>query len=81
MWRDYLLFYQTPFRNVYFRDHLKMTNQSLRERVQIAEYNYSMASRIIRDATEFELIKDEDTESKSRKYAKYIPFFSYVTIM
>ncbi|MCB9082321.1 MAG: putative DNA binding domain-containing protein [Lewinellaceae bacterium] len=52
-----------------------MTNQSLRERFGIEEQNYSMASRIISDTIKAGLIKDYDTESKSRKYAKYVPFW------
>ena len=52
-----------------------MTNQSLRERFGIEEQNYSMASRIIADTIKAGLIKDYDTESKSRKYAKYVPFW------
>lgn len=54
----------------------KMTNQSLRKRFQIAEKNYSIASRIIRDTLESKIIKEDDPESTSRKYAKYIPFWA-----
>lgn len=54
----------------------KMTNQSLRKRFQIAEKNYSIASRIIRDTIAAGLIKEDDPESNSRKYAKYIPFWA-----
>jgi predicted HTH transcriptional regulator len=53
----------------------KMTNQSLRERFEVEEKNYSTVSRIIREAIKAELIKDEDTENKSKKYARYIPFW------
>jgi predicted HTH transcriptional regulator len=53
----------------------KMTNQSLRTRFQIEEKNYSIASRIIRDTMDAGLIKDDDIESTSKKYAKYIPFW------
>ncbi len=52
-----------------------MTNQSLRERFGIEEQNYSMASRIIADTIKAGLIKDYDTENKSKKYAKYVPFW------
>lgn len=52
-----------------------MTNQSLRERFAIDEKNYPMASRIISDSIESGLIKDYDPESKSKKYAKYVPFW------
>lgn len=54
----------------------KMTNQSLRERFKIEDHNYSIASRIIRDAIEDKAIKEDDPESKSRKYASYIPFWA-----
>ena len=54
----------------------KMTNQSLRDRFAIEEHNAATASRIIRDALESELIKVDDPTTKSRKYAKYIPFWA-----
>ncbi len=54
----------------------KMTNQSLRERFQIEDRNYPIASRIIRDALMEKVIKEDDPESKSRKYASYVPFWA-----
>lgn len=54
----------------------KMTNQSLRERFKIEDHNYAIASRIIRDAIEEKAIKEDNPESKSRKYASYIPFWA-----
>lgn len=54
----------------------KMTNQSLRERFKIKNQNYSTASRIIRDAIEAKVVKEDDPRSKSRKYASYIPFWA-----
>lgn len=54
----------------------KMTNQSLRARFAIEEHNAATASRIIRDTLESGLIKDDDPTTKSRKYAKYIPFWA-----
>jgi len=54
----------------------KMTNQSLRERFKIEEKNAATVSRIIKDTLKSGLIKDDDPESKSRKYAKYIPFWA-----
>jgi predicted HTH transcriptional regulator len=53
----------------------KMTNQSLRERFSIEDHNYSTASRIIRDTLEEKLIKEENPENKSRKYASYLPYW------
>ena len=54
----------------------KMTNQSLRERFKIEGRNAATVSRIIREALEEKVIKDVDPESKSRKYASYIPFWA-----
>jgi ATP-dependent DNA helicase RecG len=54
----------------------KMTNQSLRDRFKIEDHNYSVASRIIREALADGVIKEEDPDSKSRKYASYIPFWA-----
>lgn len=54
----------------------KMTNQSLRDRFKIEDKNYSIASRIIRDAIEEGLVKEDDPTNKSRKYASYIPFWA-----
>lgn len=54
----------------------KMTNQSLRERFKIEDHNYSIASRIIRDALEEKKIKEDDPENKSRKYASYVPYWA-----
>lgn len=51
----------------------KMTNQSLRDRFQIENQNAAIASRIIRDALIDGVIKEDDPESKSRKYASYLP--------
>lgn len=54
----------------------KMTNQTLRERFDIDAKNYSIASRIIRDALEDDVIKELDPSNKSRKYTSYIPFWA-----
>lgn len=54
----------------------KMTNQSLRDRFKIPDHNYAIASRIIRDALAENVIKEDDPENKSRKYASYIPFWA-----
>ena len=53
-----------------------MTNATLRKRFNIAEEDYPLASRIIRDTVKAELIKLADPESKSRKHAKYVPFWA-----
>jgi len=53
-----------------------MTNSSLRERFGIEQQNYSIASRIIADAVDAGLIRRYDPESKSRKHARYVPFWA-----
>ena len=54
----------------------KMTNQSLRDRFQIKPHNYSIASRIIRDSLKEGVIKEDNLENKSRKYASYLPYWA-----
>lgn len=54
----------------------KMTNQSLRDRFKIEGQNAAIASRIIKEALAEGVIKLEDPESNSRKYAKYIPYWA-----
>jgi ATP-dependent DNA helicase RecG len=54
----------------------KMTNSTLRERFKIPEQDYPIASRIIRDTIDAGLIKPEDPESKSKKHARYVPFWA-----
>jgi predicted HTH transcriptional regulator len=53
----------------------KMTNLSLRERLEVEEKNYSIISRIIRDTLDAGLIKEEDPENKAKRYSKYIPYW------
>ncbi|MEO1654099.1 MAG: ATP-binding protein [Bacteroidota bacterium] len=53
-----------------------MSNQSLRQRFGVAERNYSMISRLIAEAIEEGLIHPSDPESKSKKHARYIPFWA-----
>ena len=54
----------------------QMTNASLRERLGIAERNYSIASRILADTIREGLIKPYDPTSTSKKNARYIPFWA-----
>jgi len=53
----------------------KMTNQSLRERFKLPEHRGDMISRIITDAVDAGRIKIDDPESRSRRYAKYVPYW------
>jgi ATP-dependent DNA helicase RecG len=54
----------------------KMTNQSLRERFALPTRQVDKASRIIRDTMDEGLIKLEDPQSSSKRYAKYIPYWA-----
>jgi predicted HTH transcriptional regulator len=53
-----------------------MTNTTLRERFKIAEDDYPVASRIIRDTLKSGLVKLEDPSSKSKKHARYVPYWA-----
>lgn len=53
-----------------------MTNKSLRERLGVAKGNYPIVSRIISDSLKSNLVKDYDPSNRSRKYAKYLPFWA-----
>lgn len=59
-----------------FVSNQRMSNQTLRERFKIKEENYSIASRIMREALEAGLIKLENPDNKSKKYTTYIPFWA-----
>lgn len=52
-----------------------MTNASLRKRFSIEDKNYPVASRIISDTVQEGLIKSSDPKNRSKKHAKYIPFW------
>lgn len=54
----------------------KMTNQSLRKRFEIEEQNSATASRIIQETLKAGKIKDDDPSNNSKKYKKYVPFWS-----
>ncbi len=54
----------------------KMNNTTLRERFQIKEENYPIASGIISDTIEAGLIKASNPTSKSKRYMSYIPFWA-----
>ena len=53
----------------------KMTNQTLRERFEVDEKNYSTISRIIKEAIRVGVIKEEDPDNKAKRYSKYLPFW------
>jgi predicted HTH transcriptional regulator len=53
-----------------------MTNKSLRERLKMPEKQRSMVSVLIQEALDKKRIKRADPESKSRKFAEYVPFWA-----
>jgi ATP-dependent DNA helicase RecG len=53
-----------------------MTNSTLRARFSIEPQNYSIASRIIAETIEAGLVRPYDLESRSKKHARYVPFWA-----
>ena len=54
----------------------KMSNQSLRERFDLSDSQADIISGIIKNAVEEGLIKLEDPESTSKRYARYVPYWA-----
>lgn len=54
----------------------EMTNATLRVRFGISDANAAMASRIIAETLEASLIKPFDPDNRSRKHARYVPFWA-----
>lgn len=54
----------------------KMSNQSLRERFRLPEERAETASRILRDALDARLVKLDNPEAASKRYARYVPFWA-----
>jgi predicted HTH transcriptional regulator len=86
-----LLFAAMPFDRMEKRDRIRacylhaclkqvsneeMTNESLRKRLDIPDKDYPKASRIIREAIAAKLVKPHDPDNRSRKHAKYLPFWA-----
>ena len=57
-----------------YMNNEKMTNQSFRERMGIEEKNYPMASKIIKETVNEDLIR-EFQPNHSRKFTSYIPYW------
>ncbi|MEW6684485.1 MAG: ATP-binding protein [Nitrospirota bacterium] len=51
-------------------------NQTLRKRFGLSDERAETVSRILRDTVDAGLIKQEDPESGSKKYARYVPFWA-----
>jgi len=54
----------------------KMSNQSLRERFKLSEAKSATVSLIIKDTKDAELIKPDDADTASQRYARYLPFWA-----
>jgi predicted HTH transcriptional regulator len=53
-----------------------MGNQTLRKRFGLSDERAETVSRILRDTIDVGLIKPEDPEGGSKKYARYLPFWA-----
>ncbi len=53
-----------------------MTNTSLRERLKMPERQRSMVSVLIQEALDNKFIRQVDPANKSRKFAKYVPYYA-----
>ncbi|HST57204.1 MAG TPA: ATP-binding protein [Longimicrobium sp.] len=56
--------------------HQHLTNASLRDRFGIIPHNAAIASRIIGETLDAGLIKPDDPENRSRKHARYVPYWA-----
>lgn len=54
----------------------RMSNQSLRERFRLPETKTALVSQVIAATKEAELIKLDDSETNSTRYARYLPFWA-----
>lgn len=54
----------------------RMSNQSLRERFRLGEHKAATVSQVIGAAKDAGLIKIDDSESTSNRYARYLPFWA-----
>jgi len=59
-----------------YEDGLPVNNSSIRERFGLDRNKSAMTSHIISDTLDAELIKVENPESDSRRYATYVPFYA-----
>jgi len=53
-----------------------MSNQSLRKRFGLPDERAETVSRVLRDTMDASLIKLRDTDSGSKKFARYVPFWA-----
>ncbi|MBO7143818.1 MAG: putative DNA binding domain-containing protein [Salinivirgaceae bacterium] len=60
---------------IVYEDGKPVNNQSVRERFGLNKNESAVASRILSDTMEAGLIKPADTETNSKKYMSYFPFY------
>ena len=53
-----------------------MSNQSLRERFKLPETKSSTVTAVIKETKERELIKSDQSDTKSSRYASYLPYWA-----
>jgi hypothetical protein len=58
-----------------FLSNSAMTNTTLRERFKMNEKRAPMISKLIRESLEAKKIKFKNPDSKSNKYAQYLPYW------
>lgn len=54
----------------------RMSNQSFRERLGLGEGKMATVSQIIGDTQDAKLIRLDDAQTASRRYARYVPFWA-----
>jgi ATP-dependent DNA helicase RecG len=54
----------------------QMTNATLRNRLSIPDSQYTVVSKVIRDALDKGLIKLYDPDNQSKKHTRYVPFWA-----
>lgn len=54
----------------------RMSNQTLRERFKLPESAAATVSLVIKEAKDLNLIKPDDIETKSTRFARYLPFWA-----
>ena len=59
-----------------YEEGLELTNQSLRERLNMPKNNSAGASRIIADTVEEGLIKPSNKALESKKFSSYVPYYA-----
>lgn len=58
-----------------YEDGISINNKSVRERFELNKNDSSIASRILSDTMEAGYIKPTDTETNSKKFMTYIPYY------